>query len=413
MTAYRKLSLLMLAVFLLVYAVGGVFYTLQARGDIERELGSVMELAASLPAPTQLAPELVPEMRHLRPVSVGEAVSGTTREMPDWFYRLMADGIPAQAVNGWQLDPADEIEEIWESFVLISAAFLLGMTLCFVALGWAIRQGLRPLAELGEAMASVERGQLASRLGAQNLQEVNDLVARFNTMAAALEQEQKTVRELMTELLRVQDREREHIARVLHDDLGQYLTGIRAQARAWLYDPALNSEQKKQASELAHHCETVQKHFRHLLQDLHPLVMEQLGLNSAISHLAEQWQQLSGLSCQLELDECLPELTGEQQTHLYRFLQEALNNISRHAKATQASLTVARSNGALEVVVCDNGRGTGDLSGCRGLGLRSMRERARCLGGRMELLSHLGEGTRVLLAMPAAGAGSPSAGSGG
>src|SRR5690554_8230433 len=87
------------------------------------------------------------------------------------------------------------------------------MTLCFVALGWAIRQGLRPLAELGEAMASVERGQLASRLGAQNLQEVNDLVARFNTMAAALEQEQKTVRELMTELLRVQDREREHIAR--------------------------------------------------------------------------------------------------------------------------------------------------------------------------------------------------------
>ena len=82
MTAYRKLSLLMLAVFLLVYTVGGVFYTLQARGDIERELGSVMELAASLPAPTQLAPELVPEMRHLRPVSVGEAVSGTTREMP-------------------------------------------------------------------------------------------------------------------------------------------------------------------------------------------------------------------------------------------------------------------------------------------------------------------------------------------
>src|SRR5690554_7947031 len=82
MTAYRKLSLLMLAVFLLVYAVGGVFYTLQARGDIERELGSVMELAASFPAPTQVPPELVPEMRHLRPVSVGEAVSGTRREMP-------------------------------------------------------------------------------------------------------------------------------------------------------------------------------------------------------------------------------------------------------------------------------------------------------------------------------------------
>src|SRR5690554_7897969 len=113
MTAYRKLSLLMLAVFLLVYAVGGVFYTLQARWNIERELGSVMELAASLPAPTQLAPALVPQMRHLSPVSVGEAVSGTTRQLPDSFYRLTAEGMTARAVNGWQRDPADAIEGSW------------------------------------------------------------------------------------------------------------------------------------------------------------------------------------------------------------------------------------------------------------------------------------------------------------
>ncbi|WP_323751660.1 ATP-binding protein [Marinobacter sp.] len=400
MTAYRKISLLMLVVFLLVYSVGGWFYTVQARADIERELVSVMELASSLPAPAQLAPELVREIRHLRPVTVGGQEVELSGDVPAWFARLLAGDLHLPTTNGWQLAPSDEVGEIWESFVLISCAFLLGMLLCFAALGWAVRQGLRPLAELGQAMVAIENGQLTSRLKRHELQEVNDLVSRFNSMAEALEQEQNTVRELMTELLQVQDREREHIARVLHDDLGQYVTGIRAQARAWLYDPELNSEQKKQASELGQHCETVQKHFRHLLQDLHPLVMEQLGLGAAIRHLTERWQQLSRLNCDLTVDDGLPALTGEQQTHLYRFLQEALNNISRHAKATRVSLTVSRSNGALEVEVCDNGQGVGEHAGSKGLGVRSMRERARCLRGQMKLLSQPGKGTRVLLVMP-------------
>lgn len=160
-----------------------------------------------------------------------------------------------------------------------------------------------------------------------------------------MEVEQQTVSRLLNELLQLQDRERERIARVLHDDLGQYLTGIRAQSLSLMYDPDLKDHQKERVRDLARHCETIQHHFRHLLQDLHPLVMEQLGLGSAIRHLAEQWQQLSGLDCRLALDDALPEFTGEQQTHLYRFLQEALNNISRHAHASSASLAVANIGG--------------------------------------------------------------------
>jgi two-component system sensor histidine kinase UhpB len=221
-------------------------------------------------------------------------------------------------------------------------------------------------------------------------------------MASALESEQKTVSRLLNELLQLQDREREHIARVLHDDLGQYLTGIRAQARSLLYAPDLSERQKQQARGLAEHCETVQKHFRHLLQDLHPLVMEQLGLASAIRHLADQWQQLSGLECRLAMDDRLPEFTGEQQTHLYRFLQEALNNVSRHANASCATLAVAQNERELNVEVRDDGVGHECFLDNAGLGVRSMRERARCLGGEVQFMSRVGDGTLVRLAIPLA-----------
>ncbi|MEP3823525.1 MAG: HAMP domain-containing protein [Marinobacter sp.] len=398
MTVYRKISLLMLAVFLLVYLLGALLYTQQARHDVQRELDGVAGLAQSLGSPADLPESVVSSMRHLTPAA--EMEFGTGGEVPAWFVAMITRESSRPVVNGWQVDPADEVEEIWEGFLLISGAYAIGMCLCFLALYVMVRRGIRTLASLSEAMGAVSAGQLTSRLPRQGEQELDTLVCRFNSMAGALESEQQTVSRLLNELLQLQDREREHIARVLHDDLGQYLTGIRAQARSLLYDPELSDRQKQQARDLAEHCETIQKHFRHLLQDLHPLVMEQLGLGSAIRHLTEQWQQLSGLECRLAMDERLPEFTGEQQTHLYRFLQEALNNVSRHANASCATLAVARKDNQLSIEVRDDGVGNDQLPGNAGLGVRSMCERARCLGGEVLFLSRMGEGTRIRLAVP-------------
>ena len=398
MTVYRKISLLMLAVFLLVYLLGALLYTQQARHDVQRELDGVTVLAQSLDSPERLPGSVVSGLRHLRPSDNED--SGKGGDVPAWFFELIAGDASRPLINGWQVDPADEVEEIWEGFLLISGAYAIGMGLCFLALFFIIRRGVRTLASLSEAMGAVSTGQLTSRLPRQGEQELDALVCRFNSMAGALESEQQTVSRLLNELLQLQDREREHIARVLHDDLGQYLTGIRAQARSLLYDPDLGDRQKQQARDLAEHCETVQKHFRHLLQELHPLVMEQLGLGSAIRHLTEQWQQLSGLECRLAMDERLPDFTGEQQTHLYRFLQEALNNVSRHAKASCATLAVARNDNELSIELRDDGVGNDQLPGNAGLGVRSMCERARCLGGEVKFLSRLGEGTRIRLAVP-------------
>lgn len=398
MTAYRKIALIMLAVFAVIYVLGASLYMQQARSDVEREMIGVAELARHMSAPQYLPEAALSGVRHLRPAT--EMVVADSKKYPLWFVQAVNVEVQNVEINGWLMDPSDEIEEIWESFLLITWSYGLGMVLCFLALFIMVRQGLRPLAGLSSAMGAVAEGCMTARLPRQSVRELDVLAQRFNGMAEALEHEQKTVSRLLNELLELQDREREHIARVLHDDLGQYLTGIRAQARSLLYDPGLSDKQKQQARNLAEHCETVQQHFRHLLQDLHPLVMEQLGLASAIRHLAEQWQQLSGLDCRLAMDDRLPEFTGEQQTHLYRFLQEALNNVSRHANASHATLAVARGPHELSIEVRDDGVGHEPLRDNAGLGVRSMRERARCLGGEVQFLSRVGEGTRVRLAVP-------------
>tara|TARA_R110002111_G_scaffold261484_1_gene334476 strand:- start:3912 stop:5141 length:1230 start_codon:yes stop_codon:yes gene_type:complete len=398
MTAFRKIFLLMLALFTAIYVLGAVFYVHQARYDIQRELTAVTSLARASGAPETLPPGVAETLRHMRPAEVTGLSS--RKEVPGWFESMVVGNRGFTVVNGWRIDPVDEAEEIWEGFLLISASYAVGMALCFVALFWMVRRGIRPLANLAGAMAAVANGKLGSRLSRQSIVELDALALRFNDMVAALESEQKTVSCLLEELLQLQDKEREHIARVLHDDLGQYLTGIRAQARSWVYDPDLNERQRQQARDLAGHCETVQQHFRHLLQDLHPLVMEQLGLAGAIRHLVEQWQHLSGLDCQLTMDEQLAELSGTQQTHLYRFLQEALNNVSRHANATCARLAVQQHATELHVELHDNGAGSDNFPEKIGLGLRSMRERARCLGGRAQFLSKVGEGTRIRLTVP-------------
>lgn len=398
MTAFRKISLLMLMLFIVFYVLGFLLYVHQARYDIERELSAAGSLAHSLGAAEDLPMNVVQTLRHLRPAHSLEP--SASDGVPSWFAATVTDDRNYGVVNGWRIDPEDEVEEVWESFLLMSVSYAVGMALCFLALFWMVRQGTRPLTSLAGAMAAIADGHLASRLPSQHVVELDSLAQRFNHMAAALEDEQNTVSRLLNELLQLQDREREHIARVLHDDLGQYLTGIRAQARSWVYDPDLNDHQKQQARDLAGYCETVQQHFRHLLQDLHPLVLEQLGLAGAIRHLAEQWQHLSGLDCKLMMDDQLADLSGEQQTHLYRFLQEALNNVSRHANATCAKLAVKQNAGVLHIELHDNGAGADNFSEKAGLGLRSMRERARCLGGQAQFLSKVGEGTKIHLTVP-------------
>jgi two-component system sensor histidine kinase UhpB len=122
-------------------------------------------------------------------------------------------------------------------------------------------------------------------------------------------------------------------------------------------------------------------------------------LAEAITLLVEQWQGRQGIDCRLRLSAQLPTLSAPDKTHLYRMLQEALTNIARHAGASQVRVRLQHHGARLRLLVRDNGRGAVQPQR-PGVGLYSMRERARSLGADLRIISHPGAGWALTLSMP-------------
>lgn len=132
------------------------------------------------------------------------------------------------------------------------------------------------------------------------------------------------------------------------------------------------------------------------MHDLYPVVLQHLPLCEAIEVLAGRWQATQGIACQLRIDTALPPMSGPDKTHLYRLLQEALTNVARHAGATQVRIRLQHRAGRLRLLVRDNGQGAPQPPRA-GVGLHSMAERARSLGGELRVISQPGAGWALAL----------------
>ncbi len=416
MRAVVRLNLLVATAFLLALLLSLFGLMRQAKTDILRELQAGMSVADQLleqagQDPKRLDPLLAVEWRHLHLTTLEPGESPrvpAVDEVPEWFAhwiwpedmphierrRPLADGRTLVVIA----DPADEMEEVWESALQVFALFVGGAALSILAISWGVSQGMRPFGQVLRALDQIQQGHFTARLKAYSVPEANRLASHFNRMAEALEQEQADNRRLTRELMVLQEKERSYLARELHDDLGQYLTGIRAQA--YLISQVAHDADKvsKCAPLIVRDCEAMQQGFRRLIRSLHPVILEPLGLEESLRSLAEQWQRSSGVDCLLGING-MPLLSDETSTHLYRLLQEALNNVARHAKATQVAIGMKVSGNTLSVSVEDNGQGL--ASDVRpGVGLRSMHERARYMNADLHLSSAAGGGLRIELKLP-------------
>lgn len=416
MKAVVRLNLLVASAFMLVLLISLFGLMRQAKTDILRELQAGMAVADQLleqvaQDPERLEPLLAIEWRHmhLAVLSAGQSpVPLEMDEVPDWFAswiwpqdmpsierrRPLADGRTLVVMA----DPADEMEEVWESALQVFALFMGGAALSIVAISWGLSQGMRPFGQVLRALDQIQQGHFTARLKSYSVPEANRLASHFNRMAEALEQEQADNRRLTRELMVLQEKERSYLARELHDDLGQYLTGIRAQA--YLISQVSGDAEKvsKSAPLIVRDCEAMQQGFRRLIRSLHPVILEPLGLEESLRSLAEQWQRSSGVNCRLGING-MPLLSDETSTHLYRLLQEALNNVARHAQATQVEIGMKVRGETLNVRVEDNGQGlSADVR--PGIGLRSMHERARYMNADLHLSSAAGGGLRIELSLP-------------
>jgi signal transduction histidine kinase len=140
---------------------------------------------------------------------------------------------------------------------------------------------------------------------------------------------------------------------------------------------------------------------RRIASELRPSVLDQLGLEAAIEFLVQDATRRTGIEVTLQAEE-FPRLSDEVASHAFRIIQEALTNVTRHAKATRVDVSVRRAGNVLILGVADNGIGfeADTLSGLRSLGLVGMRERALACGGVLLVQGKPGEGTSIVVTIP-------------
>jgi PAS domain S-box-containing protein len=221
----------------------------------------------------------------------------------------------------------------------------------------------------------------------------------------SLKESQRELRELSARVLEAREEEKAHIARELHDELGQLLTALKMDL-GWVRErlPA-DSELAPRVAEMGTLLDRTVGATRRISADLRPLMLDDLGLADAAAWLIDDFAKRSGVTCKVDIAEELPDLSKAVATAVYRAVQESLTNIARHAGARSAWVVLAVEDDALYVEVEDDGRGIApeDLAKARSVGLKGMRERIAFLGGTFEIARAPRGGTRLRLRVPLRG----------
>lgn len=228
------------------------------------------------------------------------------------------------------------------------------------------------------------------------------LQRKLTLQAEELQQSRRLLRELASHQEQIKEEERKRIAREIHDQLGQSLLALRIDI-SMLYENggSLPPELHKKAGGILNHIDTAIRSVRGIINDLRPPVLD-LGLQAAIEWQLEEFRQRTGIACAIRAKEedfhC--DLDDKRATTLFRILQEALSNITRHAQATRVSIALYRAGRKLHLQIKDNGVGMKDARKASTFGLVGMRERVSTLGGVLTIDSTPGHGTTLAISIP-------------
>ena len=275
--------------------------------------------------------------------------------------------------------------------------------------GWIVlranRRISRPLEQLASVAKATGQGQRGARARVEGLREVRDVAAEINRMLDSVAANDNALRmaadgleELSSRLILVTEEERGEIARELHDELGQLLTALQYELKA------LNRGSTAERPALTRCLAIVDKlldHVRDLSLDLRPAQLDTLGLVAALrSHIARHLGH-SGLAITYAADQEIDRVRPEVATAIYRVAQEALTNVLRHARARHVWVELRVEDGAAVLRVRDDGAGFDEAALTHTTsGLRGMRDRARLVGGTLELSTAPGNGAQIELRAP-------------
>ena len=263
-----------------------------------------------------------------------------------------------------------------------------------------LRQRFAPLEHLIDEMERVDLSRPGSLLprsidGVGETEEVERIELAFLRMMRRLEAER---RRAGSAALHAQEEERARVARDLHDEVNQSLTGLLLRLEA--AREAAPPELEREIAETKALANQAMRELLSLARQLRPTALDDLGLAAAIAGLVERLGE-GEIAGTFEVDGDFSDLGDDAQLVGYRVAQEALSNAARHAEAAHVAVTLRRDGGGVELVVADDGRGFAFDDADRGLGLDGMRERALLVEGELTIESRPDAGTTVRLTIPA------------
>jgi signal transduction histidine kinase len=291
------------------------------------------------------------------------------------------------------------------SILAALVAFILGIAIAISV--------ITPVRRMGEGMRRIALVDFSQRVEVANRDELGDLAERINETAEQLAMLQdatitaertRALKEQITHVNLAQEEERGRISRELHDGLGPSLAAavnrLRVAQRLIESDPR---QAEKELEEVTQSLKANIQDIRHLIHDLRPLALDQLGLQGAIQQQLDRFQKQAGVTLSVGID---PEINLDplSEVTVFRVLQECLGNVQKHAQASAVEVLLRRNEEGCWLSISDDGLGFDPASanngGGEGVGLIGMRERAELVGGALSIDGGPGRGTRLTLTIP-------------
>jgi signal transduction histidine kinase len=213
------------------------------------------------------------------------------------------------------------------------------------------------------------------------------------------------LRQLSAALQTIREEERTHIARELHDDLGQMLASLRMDLNLLQQNHRNPPDNLRLMKGMEENLVTAIASLRRIATNLRPRALDEGGLYFALQGLRDDFVERHGIPCALFADESELRLDDGASTAIFRIVQEALTNIARHADASNVTMNLYRINSELLVTIRDDGRGIEpeDMEKAESLGLIGMRERVWAMNGEITISSDEPPGTHIDITLPLAG----------
>ncbi|MGZ4958894.1 MAG: ATP-binding protein [Methylomonas sp.] len=426
-----------------ILVLGGAIAIWQARQAVKKEVDSSVQLALQL-ITLGIADEPVFEktedfsrfgaLRQTRHLSIrlqkpdgqqihfaAENQPNRPEEMPPrWFILWVKGDYPqvehqlktrdGQVLNLIiQPQPLDEITEVWQESVAFFASISLLTLLTFLAVNLVFNKSLNAIGVIVEALRVIETGKYRHKLPPFSTLEFDSIAKAINHMTVELEKTQRENTALTQHSLAIQEEERQRLSQELHDEFGQSLTAIKVMAVTATHK---HMDIGKISGSITGICDHLMTVVRSMMQQLHPLVLTELGLKATLEELVNHWSERNpeldlAIACSDEVDDLGKAVTIQ----IFRVIQECLTNVVRHARARHVRIELdmaGQSQSCLRLIVEDDGQGCDLETLSRGFGLLGIKERIKSLDGELDIQSRPGAGMTISARIPLHGEESES-----